>query len=113
MKLRNAQEPVLYLRDPEGPPRQMSRGMLDKIVQMKELRLQKTGDPEIETRIEQYEMAWCSICELCHPDWDHHSRLSSWCVARCRDTDQARAALVTDLKRRGLLDETLVVWAAS
>ncbi len=48
--------------------------------------------------------------QLFHPDWDHHSRLSSWCTARCRDTDQASAALVKDLKRRGLLEETLVVW---
>ena len=48
--------------------------------------------------------------QLFHPDWDHHSRLSSWCVARCRDTDQASAALVTDLKQRGLLDETLIIW---
>ena len=48
--------------------------------------------------------------QLFHPDWDHHSRLPSWCVARCRDTDQATAGLITDLKRRGLLDDTLVVW---
>lgn len=48
--------------------------------------------------------------QLFHPDWDHHSRLPSWCVARCRDTDQPTAALLTDLKRRGLLDDTLVVW---
>jgi arylsulfatase A-like enzyme len=48
--------------------------------------------------------------QLFHPDWDHHSRLGSWCVARCRDTDQASAALVKDLKQRGLLDETLVIW---
>ncbi len=48
--------------------------------------------------------------QLVHPDWDHHSRLTSWCTARCRDTDQATAALITDLKRRGLLDDTLVVW---
>ena len=48
--------------------------------------------------------------QLFHPDWDHHSNLSSWCVARCLDTDQASAALVTDLKQRGLLDETLVIW---
>ncbi len=48
--------------------------------------------------------------QLFHPDWDHHTRLSSWCVARCRDTDQASAALVTDLKQRGLLNETLVLW---
>ncbi|MFT7678271.1 MAG: hypothetical protein ACI8QC_002257 [Planctomycetota bacterium] len=48
--------------------------------------------------------------QLFHPDWDHHSRLTSWCTQRCRDTDQASAALITDLKRRGLLDDTLVVW---
>ena len=48
--------------------------------------------------------------QLFHPDWDHHSRLPSWCVARCRDTDQATAGLLIDLKRRGLLDDTLVVW---
>ena len=48
--------------------------------------------------------------QLFHPDWDHHSRLPSWCTARCRDTDQASAALVMDLKQRGLLNETLVLW---
>ena len=48
--------------------------------------------------------------QLFHPDWDHHSRLESWCTARCRDTDQASAALVLDLKRRGLLEDTLVIW---
>ncbi len=48
--------------------------------------------------------------QLFHPDWDHHSRLTSWCRTRCRDTDQATAAVITDLKRRGLLDDTLVVW---
>jgi len=48
--------------------------------------------------------------QLFHPDWDHHSRLASWCLARCRDTDQASAALIRDLKQRGLLDETLVLW---
>jgi len=48
--------------------------------------------------------------QLFHPDWDHHSRITAWCPARCRDTDQPTAALITDLKRRGLLDDTLVVW---
>ena len=48
--------------------------------------------------------------QLFHPDWDHHSRLSTWCVARCRDTDQATAALIIDLKRLGLLEDTLVGW---
>jgi hypothetical protein len=157
VKLRNARDPVLYLRDPDGLPRDVRRGMLDGLAELNRMRHEQTGDPEIETRIRQYEMAWrmqTSIPELTdlsdepestfelygpdsrrpgsyaancvmarrlvergvrfvqlfHPDWDHHSRLSSWCVARCRDTDQASAALVTDLKQRGLLDETLVVW---
>ncbi|MCP4782939.1 MAG: DUF1501 domain-containing protein [Fuerstiella sp.] len=157
VKLRNAKEPVLYLRDPDGLPRNVRRDMLDGIAELNQMRFQQTGDPEIETRIRQYEMAWrmqSSIPELAdlsdepastfrmygldsrrpgsyaancvqarrlierggrfvqlfHPDWDHHSRLNSWCVARCRDTDQASAALVTDLRQRGLLDETLVVW---
>ncbi|MEZ6109449.1 MAG: DUF1501 domain-containing protein [Pirellulaceae bacterium] len=157
VKLRNAKEPVLYLRDPDGLPRELRRGMLDGLAELNEMRLATTGDPEIETRIRQYEMAWrmqtsipeltdlsdepestfelygpdsrrpgsyaanCILArrlvergvrfvQLFHPDWDHHSRLSSWCVARCRDTDQASAALVTDLKQRGLLGETLVVW---
>lgn len=48
--------------------------------------------------------------QLFHPDWDHHSRLTSWCKMRCRDTDQPTAALIRDLQRRGLLEDTLVVW---
>lgn len=157
VKLRNARDPVLYLKDPAGMPREIRRSMLDGIAELNQKRLELTGDPEIETRISQYEMAWrmqssvpemtdlsdepestfelygpdsrrpgtyaanCIMArkliergvrfvQLIHPDWDHHSRLSSWCVARCRDTDQASAALVTDLKQRGLLDETLVLW---
>lgn len=48
--------------------------------------------------------------QLFHPDWDHHSKLTAWCPARCRDTDQPTAALIRDLRRRGLLEDTLVVW---
>lgn len=157
VKLRNSKEPVLYLRDPDGLPRHVRRGMLNGIAELNQMRLKQTGDPEIETRIRQYEMAWrmqssipelndlsdepestfelygpdsrrpgsyaancvqarrliergVRFVQLFHPDWDHHSRLGSWCVARCRDTDQASAALVKDLKQRGLLDETLVIW---
>ncbi len=157
VKLRNSRDPVLYLRDPEGMPRELRRSLLDGSSQLNELRFDVTGDPEIHTRIRQYEMAfrmqtsipeltdlrdepeevfqlygpdsrrpgsYASNCimarrliergvrfvQLFHPDWDHHSRLTSWCTARCRDTDQPSAALVTDLKRRGLLDETLVLW---
>jgi hypothetical protein len=157
VKLRNAKDPVLYLRDPEGLPRPLRRQMLDGLAALNQRRLEETGDPEIATRIRQYEMAYrmqssvpeltdlsnepeevfnlygpdsrrpgsyaanCILArrlaerdvrfiQLFHPDWDHHSRLPSWCTARCRDTDQPSAALVTDLKRRGLLDDTLVVW---
>ncbi|MFT7641891.1 MAG: hypothetical protein ACI9G1_003642, partial [Pirellulaceae bacterium] len=130
VKLRNAKEPVLYLRDPDGLPRKVRREMLDGIAELNQMRFEQTGDPEIETRIRQYEMAWrmqssipdltdlsdepeatfelygpasrrpgsyaanCILArrliergvrfvQLFHPDWDHHSRLSSWCVARC------------------------------
>ena len=157
VKLRNAKDPVLYLRDPEGLPRPLRRQMPDGLAALNQRRLEETGDPEIATRIRQYEMAYrmqssvpeltdlsnepeevfnlygpdsrrpgsyaanCILArrlaerdvrfiQLFHPDWDHHSRLPSWCTARCRDTDQPSAALVTDLKRRGLLDDTLVVW---
>jgi hypothetical protein len=157
VKLRNAKDPVLYLRDPEGMPRTVRRGMLDGMAELNQHRLEATGDPEIATRIRQYEMAYrmqtsvpeltdlrdepeevfelygpdsrrpgsyaanCILArrlaergvrfiQLFHPDWDHHSRLPSWCTARCRDTDQPSAALITDLKRRGMLDDTLVLW---
>ena len=157
VKLRAAAEPVLYLSNPDGTPRPVRRRMLDGLAELNQRHHERTQDPEILTRIEQYEMAfrmqasvpdltdfssepdevfelygpdsrrpgtYASNCilarrmvergvrfvQLFHPDWDHHSRLRSWCTARCRDTDQASAALIRDLKRRGLLDETLVVW---
>ncbi len=157
VKLRNAREPVLYLRDPEGLTRELRRGMLDGLAELNDMRYEVSGDPEILTRVRQYEMAFrmqtsvpelidlrdeteatfelygpdsrrpgsyaanCIMArrlaergvrfiQLFHPDWDHHSRLTSWCTARCRDTDQATSALITDLKRRGLLDDTLVIW---
>lgn len=157
VKLRNAREPVLYLRDPDGVPRQLRRGMLDGLAELNQQHLDETGDPEIATRIRQYEMSYrmqtsvpelidlsdetdatfqlygpdsrrpgsyaanCILArrlaerdvrfiQLFHPDWDHHSRLPSWCTARCRDTDQPTAALITDLKQRGLLHDTLVIW---
>lgn len=157
VKLRNARDPVLYLRDPDGLPSEIRRNMLDGISKMNFLKLEQSKDPETDTRIKQYEMAYrmqtsvpdlvdfsneteetfnlygpdsrrpgsyaanCIMArrlaergvrfiQLFHPDWDHHSRLCSWCVARCRDTDQATAGLIKDLKRRGLLEDTLVIW---
>lgn len=157
VQLRAARDPVLYLQDPKGLPRSLRRDMLDGLSELNSMRLAETMDPEIDTRIRQYEMAWrmqtsvpelsdlsneqestfelygpdsrragsyaanCILArrmiergvrfvQLFHPDWDHHNRISAWCPARCLDTDQASAALVTDLKQRGLLDETLVIW---
>lgn len=157
VKLRNAKDPVLYLRDPDGLPPELRRGMISGLGELNAMRWEETGDPEIRTRIKQYEMAhrmqtsvpdlndlsdepesvfemygpdsrrpgsYAANCilarrlaergvpfvQLFHPDWDHHSRLSSWCTARCRDTDQPSAALIMDLKQRGLLEDTLVIW---
>ena len=148
---------ALYLTDPDGLPRHLRRGMLDGLAELNQMRFEQTQDPEITTRIRQYEMAYrmqasvpeltdlsdepdhvfemygpdsrragsyaanCILArrlaergvrfiQLFHPDWDHHSRLPSWCTARCRDTDQPSAALIKDLKQRGLLDDTLVLW---
>lgn len=157
VKLRNSRDPVLYLNDPEGYPRSLRREMLDGLASLNQQHHERMADPEIETRIQQYEMAFrmqtsvpdltdlsdepestfelygpdsrrpgsyaanCILArrlaqrdvrfiQLFHPDWDHHSRLKSWCVSRCLDTDQASAALILDLKRHGLLDDTLVIW---
>lgn len=48
--------------------------------------------------------------QLFHPDWDHHKKMTAWCPDRCRDTDQPTAGLIADLKQRGMLDDTLIVW---
>ncbi|WP_404310803.1 DUF1501 domain-containing protein [Neorhodopirellula lusitana] len=157
VKLRSAKDPVLYLQDPDGFPKSLRREMLSSLGAINRDHHAEMLDPEIQTRIEQYEMAFrmqTSIPELAdlsdepestfemygpdsrrpgsyaancilarrlaerdvrfiqlfHPDWDHHSRLGAWCVSRCVDTDQPSAALIKDLKQRGLLDDTLVIW---
>ena len=157
VKLRSGESPVLYLADPAGCSRQLRREMLDDIAELNETNFQRVGDPEITTRIAQYEQAFrmqtsvpeltdissepehilnlygpdvrkpgtyarnCLLArrmierdvrfvQLYHMGWDQHSKLPSELPLQCRDTDQASAALVTDLKQRGLLDDTLVVW---
>ncbi len=157
VKLRSSGEPVLYLDDPKEISRQSRRAMLDSVAAMNRLQLAQQGDPEIETRIAQYEMAYrmqtsvpetmdiagetedtfrlygpeankpgtfarnCLLArrlaergvrfvQLYHRDWDHHGGLTERMPQIARDVDQASAALVTDLKARGMLDETLVIW---
>ncbi len=157
VKFRGSGEPVLYLTDPAGIRRETRRAMLDDLAELNALKLREYGDPEIATRIAQYEMAFnmqTSVPELAdisheppsvlnlygpgvkeqgtfaynclmarrliergvrcvqvmHAGWDQHNSLTTELYNQCRDTDQPSAGLVTDLKQRGLLDDTLVVW---
>lgn len=157
VQLRNGNNPVLYLKNPEGMPASARRSYLDGLRQLNEAALAVSGDPEIDTRISQYEMAYrmqTSVPELAdlsnepqstfdlygeearqpgtfarnclmarrlaeqdvrfiqlyHRGWDHHGSLPSQMKTLTGDTDRASAALVTDLKQRGLLDDTLVIW---
>jgi hypothetical protein len=150
-------DPVLYLSNPKGVSPAVRRGLLDDLARLNELRLQETGDPEIATRIAQYEMAFrmqtsvpaltdlsseperilamygpdvrrsgsfarnCLLArrlaeqgvrfiQLIHAGWDQHTNLPTQLKIQCQDTDQPSAALVKDLKQRGLLDDTLVIW---
>jgi Protein of unknown function (DUF1501) len=157
VKFRSAGDPVLYLSNPPGLDTDTRRRFLDDLGKLNRMRLEESGDPEVATRIEQYEMAFrmqtsvpeltdiskepastfklygedarkpgsyaynCLLArrlaergvrfiQLFHRGWDQHVKLPVQIRGQCRDTDQASAALVTDLKARGLLDETLVVW---
>jgi hypothetical protein len=157
VQFRGGGDPVLYLSNPNGMSRQMRRGLLDDIARLNEMKLQDFGDPEIATRVAQYEMAFkmqASVPELTdiskeprevldmygpqvreqgtfahhcllarrlvergvrfvqvmHAGWDQHRSITTELYTQCRDTDQPSAALVKDLKRRGLLEDTLVIW---
>jgi hypothetical protein len=157
IKFRSVGEPVLYLSNPEGFDGTARRRFLDDLNQLNQLQLAEYGDPEIATRISQYEMAYrmqtsvpeltdlsqepqhifdlygpdskipgtfaynCLLSrrlaergvrfvQLFHRGWDQHAALPKQITGQCRDTDQPSAALVQDLKQRGLLDDTLVVW---
>ena len=157
VQFRSGEDPVLYLNNPDGIDPETRRQMLDGIAELNATRFKDVGDPEIQTRIAQYEMAYrmqtsvpdlmdlsteseatyklygddskkpgtfaanCIVArrlaergvpfiQLFHRGWDQHNSLVEHLGNQCRDTDQASAALVTDLKQRGLLDDTLVVW---
>ena len=157
VNFRPGSDPVLYLSNPPGIGRRSRRRMLDGIEKLNRMRLETFGDPEINTRIAQYEMAYRmqasvpelmdlsgepeSVFEMYGPDskkpgtyaancllarrllekdvrfvqlyhrgWDQHGDLPRDIAHQCKDVDQASAALVQDLKQRGLLDDTLVIW---
>ncbi|MCB1076788.1 MAG: DUF1501 domain-containing protein [Verrucomicrobiae bacterium] len=157
VRFRGEGDPVLYLSNPNGISRDLRRSVLDDLAAMNRLKLEQQGDPEIETRISQYEMAYrmqasvpeladistepkhilemygpdverkgsfarnCLIArrlaergvrfiQLMHAGWDQHNNLPTQLEIQCRDTDQPSAALVRDLKQRGLLEDTLVIW---
>jgi hypothetical protein len=157
VQFRSGKEPVLYLGNPAGISEQGRRLMLDGLRQLDEIQRVEFADPEIDTRIKQYEMAFrlqtsvpevvdtskepesvfalygsdakkpgtfaanCLLArrlaergvkfiQLYHQGWDQHGNLPKGIMTQCRETDQATAALVLDLKQRGLLDETLVIW---
>ncbi len=153
----SGENPVLYLGDPASIPRDDRRKMLDKISELNDQSYKEFGDPEIATKIQQYEMAYrmqtivpeitdtskepedtlklygpeciqpgtfaanCLLArklsesgvrfvQLYHQGWDGHNNLPGEIKGQAKDVDQASAALITDLKQRGLLDETLVIW---
>jgi len=157
VKFRSSGDPVLYLSNPDGMSESGRRRFLDDLDKLNQLEIDQFGDPEISTRIAQYEMAYkmqtsvpelidlskepARIFELYGPDsrkpgtfaancllarrlaergvrfiqlfhrgWDQHNELPKNIALQCRDIDQACAALIQDLKTRGLLEDTLVVW---
>jgi hypothetical protein len=157
VKLHPGEDPVLYLNNPAGVSPALRRQMLDGISRLNEKKLEDFGDPEIATRIAQYEMGYrmqtsvpeladlsqepkevldmygpqvhqpgtfarnCLLArrliergtrfvQLMHAGWDQHRSLTTELYTQCQDTDQPSAALVKDLKMRGLLDDTLVIW---
>ena len=157
VRFRSGGDPVPYLRNPAGVSGESRRAMLDDLAELNRRHFAAYNDPEIETRVAQYEMAFrmqtsvpglldfsgesqatldmygpdalvsgtfannCLITrrllergvrfvQLMHAGWDQHNNLHTHLEVQCRDTDQASAALVADLKRLGLLDDTLVCW---
>jgi len=157
VKLRSSGDPVLYLNNPPGIDAPTRREMLDGLAKLNHMAHEAFGDPEINTRIAQYEMAYrmqtsvpelmdiskekpevfemygpdsrkpgtfaanCLLArrlaergvrfiQLFHRGWDQHGNLPTQIRGQCKDTDQPTAALIKDLKQRGMLEDTLVVW---
>jgi hypothetical protein len=157
VKFRGQGDPVLYLSNPDGISKEGRREALNDLAALNEMTQKEFGDPEVHTRIAQYEMAYkmqtsvpeltnfnkepqkildmygpdvkrqgsfaynCLMArrlvergtrfvQLFHAGWDQHRNLNTQLKVQCTDTDAPSAALVKDLKRLGLLDDTLVIW---
>ncbi len=155
--LRSTGDPVLFLNDPSGVDPATRRRMLDSLNTVNAGAYERFGDPEIQTRIAQYEMAfrmqssvpeltdlgaepastfdlygpdskkpgtfaYCALLarrlaergvrftQIFHRGWDQHGDIARDLPLQCRDVDQASYALVQDLKQRGMLEDTLVIW---
>ena len=151
-------DPILHVSNPKGLDMRSQRDSIDLIRNLNEQHLSATGDPEIETRINAYEMAYrmqsrapelmdfsqeskatldlygakpgdnkaafannallarrlaergVRFIQVYHSGWDHHSQVENGVRSQCGQTDRACAALISDLKQRGMLDDTLVIW---
>lgn len=157
VKFRSVGDPVLYLSNPPGWDGDSRRQFLDELAALNRVKQESTFDPEIDTRISQYEMAFrmqtsvpeltdisdepqpvlelygpdveqrgsfafnCLLArrlaergvrfvQLFHRGWDQHTKLPRDLPRQCKLTDQPVAGLIEDLKQRGMLDDTLVVW---
>jgi hypothetical protein len=156
VQFRTGGDAVLYLSNPPGVDEQLQRDTLATVNSLNKMKLNESGDPEISTRINSFEMAYrmqssapdlmdfskesaqtlemygaepgkpsfannCLLArrlvergvrfvQLYHEAWDQHDKLVEDITKNCRDTDKASAALITDLKQRGMLDDTLVIW---
>jgi hypothetical protein len=157
IQFRSGKEPILYMANPDGPCGSGRRALLDKLKALNQHQFEKELDPEIESRIAQYELAYrmqtsvpevtdlskepdstfelygpdsrkpgtyaanCLLArrlaergvrfiQLYHQGWDQHGNLPAGIRTQTRETDQASAALIQDLKSRGMLDDTLVIW---
>src|SRR5262250_1685525 len=106
VQCRSHGEPVLYLDNPQGVSRSLRRSMLDTIDDINQQTYAAFGNPETVTRIAQYEMAFRMQMDAT----DAKEALNLGFNDRCREVDQPTAALLADLKSRGLLEDTLVVW---
>ena len=157
VKLQSVGDPVLYVSNPPGIDRATQKHALDSLAKMNAIKAAESGDPEVNARIQQYEMAFrmqasvpdlvdlssepestfhlygeaaktrgsfaanCLLArrmaergvrfiQLYHVGWDHHQNVPRDLPLMCGDVDQPTAALLTDLKQRGLLDDTLVIF---